>query len=272
MHLTILALIFVVLLATILVQAEAAPTFSVGRTADIQLDRECIIDITIDDMDMPEEGLNTFGCTVTFTHSEVEVTGVAAGEWHDPEGNNTLFAYNIDNEGGTVTFGGGMAEGGYESGILATLIFRGIGITKSFNVKLEVFGAKESTWTDIVPTVSSGTIEVYQQYTLTIGASEGGTTTPAVGTHLYKAGKMVFVTATPNTESGYRFRKWTIAPLDGGEGINVSDTTTNVVMNANKTAQAYFYLPEVKTIKVSGDTRQRCSRKDIYRYLGGSAR
>ncbi len=35
---------------------------------------------------MPAAGLNAFRCTVTFTPSEVEVTGVVAGEWHDPEG------------------------------------------------------------------------------------------------------------------------------------------------------------------------------------------
>ena len=99
---------------------------------------------------MPEEGLNTFGCTVTFDQSKVEVTGVAAGEWYDPE-DNMLFLDNIDNTGGTVTFGGGMATGGVVSGTLATLTFKGKSITASSAVTLEVFEAKDSTWTDMNP-------------------------------------------------------------------------------------------------------------------------
>jgi len=240
-HLTTLALILTVLLATTLVRAEAAPTFSVG-TAEIPLGGEVTIDITI--ADMPAAGLNTFGCTVTFEQSKVEVKGVTAGSWYNPEG-NMLFLENIDNTNGTVTFGGGMATGGVGSGTLATLTFKGKSITASSAVTLEVFEAKDSTWTDIVSTVSPGSIEVYQQYTLTVSASEGGTTEPTTGTHQYKAGTEVDLTATPN--EGYRFYKWTI------DGTDVSDAITKVTMDKGKTAQAYFYQPEVTTIEVSGD-------------------
>jgi hypothetical protein len=241
-HFTILALIFIVLLATTLVRAEAAPTFSVG-TAEVPLDGEVTIDIII--ADMPEEGLNTFGCTVTFDPNSVEVIEVSAGDWYIDPG-NMLFLDNIDNTNGTVTFGGGMATGGIQLGTLATLTFKGKSITApSSPVTLEVFEAKDSMWTDIVFTVSPCAIEVYQQYTLTVGASEGGTTAPEAGTYPYKAGTEVDLTATPN--EGYRFYKWVIDATD------VFEATTQVTMNENKTAQAYFYLPEVTTIKVSGD-------------------
>ena len=258
-HLTILALILTVLLATTLVRAEAVPTFSVG-SAEIPLNGEGTIDITI--ADMPEAGLNTFGCTVTFTPSEVEVTGVTAGNWYNSEG-NMLFAYNIDNEGGTVTFGGGMAEGSVGSDTLVTLTFKGKSVSASSAVTLAVFEAKDSAWNDIESTVSFGAIEVYRQYTLTVLASEGGTISPGAGTYLYKVDTVVELTATP--AGGYRFEEWLI---DGAACSGASDAANvklQTKMDANKTVQAVFYQPEVKTIEVSGDT------EIIIPGLGGAA-
>ncbi len=246
-YLTILALILTVLLATTLIRAEAAPTFSVG-SADIPLDGECTTDIII--ADMPAAGLNTFGCTVTFDPSKLEVTGVVAGSWYNSE-DNMLFLDNIDNTGGTVTFGGGMATGGVVSGTLATLTFKGVGITESSAVALSVFEAKDSAWNDIIsPTVENGSIKVYQQYTLTVLASEGGTISPEAGTYPYRAGTEVELTATPN--EGYRFEEWLI---DGSAFSGASDAVhvqLRTTMDEDKTVQAVFYQPEVNSIVVSG--------------------
>jgi subtilisin family serine protease len=68
--------------------------------------------------------------------------------------------------------------------------------------------------------------------TLTITATEGGTTNPT--THVYSAGSTVSVTATPNT--GYRFSHW---ELDGNV---VGYSPVTILMNANRTLKAYFYL------------------------------
>ncbi|MBS7281605.1 MAG: hypothetical protein KIH09_17465, partial [Candidatus Freyarchaeota archaeon] len=70
-------------------------------------------------------------------------------------------------------------------------------------------------------------------YTLTIIATEGGTTDPSPGTYTYPEGFLVHVRAIPKT--GYIFSHWEL------DGINVgSITITTVIMNNNHVLRAVF--------------------------------
>jgi parallel beta-helix repeat protein len=95
-----------------------------------------------------------------------------------------------------------------------------------------------ATFTEIVPV----------QYTLTIGVSGNGSTTPAHGAHDYDEGTVVTVTATP--ASGWEFVKWT------GDVADISSLTTTVTMNSDNTVTAKFIelsAPKHKlTIEIQG--------------------
>jgi hypothetical protein len=70
------------------------------------------------------------------------------------------------------------------------------------------------------------------QYTLIMGISGNGSTTPSDGTHTYDAGTLVTITATP--DSGWKFDGWI------GDVADTNLTTTTVVMDADKTVTAMF--------------------------------
>ena len=75
-----------------------------------------------------------------------------------------------------------------------------------------------------------------------VSPSEGGTTAPAVGDHVYDDGTVVNLTATPN--SGYAFDHW--------EG-NVADPNaaeTTITMNADETVTAVFAPDTTYTLTV----------------------
>src|SRR5665648_829014 len=74
--------------------------------------------------------------------------------------------------------------------------------------------------------------------TMAVNPSGGGTTSPAVGAHPgYAANQVVNITATPAT--GYHFVNWT------GDVANLNNTSTTVIMNANKTVTANFEFTDV---------------------------
>lgn len=70
--------------------------------------------------------------------------------------------------------------------------------------------------------------------TLVITEMEGGTTTPAPGTHIYNIGSSVSVTATPN--EGYRFNYWTF------DNITAGPNPLTIIMDASHTLTAHFAL------------------------------
>ncbi len=76
------------------------------------------------------------------------------------------------------------------------------------------------------------TQETPDDYTLTMAVSGNGSTTPAVGDHTYTAGRVVDITATP--DSGWQFQSWS-----GGVADSNSATTT-ATMDSNKTVTATF--------------------------------
>ncbi len=75
-------------------------------------------------------------------------------------------------------------------------------------------------------------------YSLTITATAGGATNPAVGVYTYFAGNVVTVTASPS--SGYTFDRWEL------DGIIIgANNATQVLMNANHQLKAFFSSPLV---------------------------
>src|SRR5665648_557543 len=78
----------------------------------------------------------------------------------------------------------------------------------------------------------------YYTLTMAVNPSGGGTTSPAVGAHPgYAENQVVNITATPAT--GYHFVNWT------GDVANLNNTSTTVIMNANKTVTANFEFTDV---------------------------
>ncbi len=71
------------------------------------------------------------------------------------------------------------------------------------------------------------------QKTLTIGATIGGTTNPAVGIHNYDVNSTVNVVATPN--DGYRFVRWE----ENGATLS-TQASINVYMSADRSISAFF--------------------------------
>ena len=70
------------------------------------------------------------------------------------------------------------------------------------------------------------------QHTLTISATIGGTTNPALGAYLYDEGAIANVLATP--DAGYRFLNWDL------DGLTVTDNPIAVLMDADHTITAVF--------------------------------
>jgi uncharacterized repeat protein (TIGR02543 family) len=76
------------------------------------------------------------------------------------------------------------------------------------------------------------------QYTLTMAASPPvGTTSPAVGQHVYAVGTQVPIVATPS--GGYQFVNWT---GDVGTVANVSAASTTITMAGNYSITANFAI------------------------------
>jgi uncharacterized repeat protein (TIGR02543 family) len=95
-------------------------------------------------------------------------------------------------------------------------------------------GAVTGTTNPIVITMDgdkSITANFIRQYTLTIAAGTGGTTTPSPGTYKYDSGAQVSITATAN--SGYQFSGWS---------GNASGTTNpiTITMDSDKSVTANF--------------------------------
>ena len=78
--------------------------------------------------------------------------------------------------------------------------------------------------------VTANFVEI--SYTLTMGTSGNGTTSPAAGDHDYGEGAVVTIEATP--ASGYVFSSWT------GDVANSSSRSTTVTMNGDKTVTPNF--------------------------------
>jgi hypothetical protein len=97
-------------------------------------------------------------------------------------------------------------------------------------------------------------------YTLTIQATSGGSTNPAIGEHEYSEGTEVELVATPS--NGYSFVDWEI------DGVNQSATATwQCLMNDDHTAKAYFIENTyVLTIGTSGSGSVNRNVSQPYRY------
>ena len=72
-------------------------------------------------------------------------------------------------------------------------------------------------------------------YTLTVGVTGSGSTSPTVGQHTYAAGAVISIIATPT--AGYRFVNWT---GNVGSVANVNAASTTVTMNGNYSITANF--------------------------------
>ncbi|MCK4434490.1 hypothetical protein KAU92_03285, partial [Candidatus Bathyarchaeota archaeon] len=95
-------------------------------------------------------------------------------------------------------------------------------------------------------------------YTLTISATDGGTTNPTPGTYTYSGGTNVEVTAIPNT--GYRFDYWVLNGSSAGSANPIS-----ILMDSNYNLEAVFAETHTLTIIVSeGGTTDPPPRIYIY--------
>ncbi|HPE58439.1 MAG TPA: metallophosphoesterase, partial [Bacteroidales bacterium] len=83
------------------------------------------------------------------------------------------------------------------------------------------------------------------ELTIAVGASGGGTTSPAEGTYSYEKNKVVSITAIPS--AGYVFDSWT------GDVANSGLASTTVTMDATKTVTANFVEAPPGSIIYLGD-------------------
>ncbi|MBA7716274.1 hypothetical protein ES703_125343 [subsurface metagenome] len=85
------------------------------------------------------------------------------------------------------------------------------------------------------------------QHTLTISATIGGTTNPALGAYLYDEGAIANVLATP--DAGYRFLNWDL------DGLTMTDNPITLLMDADRNIVAIFeetvVPPEEFTVSIS---------------------
>ena len=72
-------------------------------------------------------------------------------------------------------------------------------------------------------------------YTLTVGVTGSGSTTPTVGQHTYGQGAVISISATP--ASGYHFTNWT---GNVGSVANVNAACTTITMNSDYSITANF--------------------------------
>jgi len=99
------------------------------------------------------------------------------------------------------------------------------------------YAAQTSSGAISVPTTSSVGISYVEQYSVTVGSTAGGNTSPS-GTSWYNAGSTVGITATP--ASGYRFLGWSSSP---GSSISISNSSlasTQMTVNGPGTVTAQF--------------------------------
>jgi hypothetical protein len=99
-------------------------------------------------------------------------------------------------------------------------------------------------------------------YTLTITASAGGTTSPVPGTYVYASGSDVQVTALPNLN--YKFVRWEI------DGANVTDNPITITMNQNYTLHAVFQLLTYKLTILSSSGGTTNPAPGTYTYTNGT--
>jgi hypothetical protein len=98
-----------------------------------------------------------------------------------------------------------------------------------------------------------------RQYSLTIEAGEGGTTSPSPGTYKYDTGSQVQVTAVPNTN--YEFVNWT-------GGVSGTQNPVTVTMNSDTTIKANFRLKPKLTIQAGTGGTTNPSPGDYYYATG----
>jgi uncharacterized repeat protein (TIGR02543 family) len=82
-------------------------------------------------------------------------------------------------------------------------------------------------------------------YTLTVGVTGSGSTSPATGSHTYSAGTVVTITATP--ASGHRFVNWTgdVSTIDDPDSASTTITiygSYSITGNFEQTAVTYYTL------------------------------
>jgi len=147
----------------------------------------------------------------------------------DPEGDNLKYRFYWD-DGLTTTIGW------YPSGatVSASHAWGSPGI---YYVKVKAMDSL-GAWSDW-----SSCLTVNINATLSISATEGGTTDPAAGTYTYNYGSYVICNAT--ADSGYVFDHWTV------NGYTVEPNPITVQMTCDRIVYAYFAKVYTLSISVS---------------------
>lgn len=99
-------------------------------------------------------------------------------------------------------------------------------------------------------------------YTLTITATEGGTTDPAPGKHVYASGSSATVTATPDIN--HKFIHWEI------DGSNITDNPITILMDKNYTLHAVFELLTYRLTIVSSTGGNTDPEPGTHVYVNGT--
>jgi hypothetical protein len=123
-----------------------------------------------------------------------------------------------------------LVSGSGLSGKMVRFYVSGQGFSDLFAGEVLYWGSGEGLRVDLSLQVE-GTPDP-GSYTLNVSVVGQGTTVPAVGSHTYSSGTQVALQAT--AQSGWVFEKWVVG------SATVTSAATTTVMNANKSATAYF--------------------------------
>jgi len=199
-----------------------------------------------------EDLLRAFSVEIHFNPARLSADNLQQGDFLNimfPEPTN-----GIDNDAGVICFGGaqGPESPTAGSGTLFSFDIQAKDVPGMTNLEIEEAELVDDEYFIIDTALQNGTVHITGDVNLTIAVSPegGGTTTPAVGMHVYDAGAEVAISAIP--EDGYRFENWS---GDVATVANPDSETTTITMNGkykitanfvqNVTPEVFIYLPLV---------------------------
>ena len=212
-----------------------------GSQGNIPLDIKGIPDLG------PDNGVGGFTFNLSWNPDVIHVDNITAA---------TIAGFNIlagipNNTTGNVTTTGFSLGFTYLTGdaTVATLKISAVGnpgYSTPIYVTITSLGDKDGNPISATPVnVSVQLSGAPPSYTLSMATNGGGSTTPAVGHHLYPADTVVNISATP--DAGWQFVNWS------GEVADPDSASTTVAVNTNKTVTANFnQITYTLTMAVNG--------------------
>ena len=129
------------------------------------------------------------------------------------------------------------------------------------SVTMSWTAASSSYWAIAAVPINPAAAVVTHQLSMSSSPVDGGTTSPAAGSHAYPEGEVVNVSAVPSP--GYAFEHWS------GDVADPNAVSTTVTMDSDKTATAHFSVVEYTLSAASDGNGTVTKTPDQATYLYG---